>query len=116
MNNKVELQGTVKVLMQKQTFDSGFEKREFVITTKEEYPQDVKFECIKEKISQLDGLNIGDEVTVAYNVRGNEYQGKYYVNLQAWKIERNSVGAEQKNVVINEPTVVVESDNDELPF
>ena len=88
--NKMELKinGKVKVMMDTQTFDSGFSKREFVITTQEQYPQDVKLECIKDKISMLDSLSAGDDVDVSFNVRGNEYNGRYFVNLQAWKIEK----------------------------
>ena len=116
----LELTGMVKMLLEKQTFSSGFEKREFVITTQEQYPQDVKFECIKEKIAQLDGLNPGDEVKVAFNVRGNEYQGKYYVNLQAWKIEKGGAGAPSGGATSNNYPDFVEpetSDDDgDLPF
>lgn len=86
----LEVEGKVKVIMDKQTFKSGFEKREFVITTQEQYPQDIKFECIKDKIALLDPLKPGDEVKVSFNLRGNEYQGRYYVNLQAWRIEQNA--------------------------
>ena len=116
----LELTGKVKMLLEKQTFSSRFEKREFVITTQEQYPQDVKFECIKEKIAQLDGLNPGDEVKVAFNVRGNEYQGKYYVNLQAWKIEKGGAGAPSGGATSNNYPDFVEpetSDDDgDLPF
>jgi single-strand DNA-binding protein len=81
------IDGTVKAIFDTQTFDSGFSKREFVITTKEQYPQDVKFEVVKDKCSLIDGYRVGQSLTVHFNVRGNEYNGKYYVNLQAWKIE-----------------------------
>ena len=116
----LELTGKVKMLLEKQTFSSGFEKREFVITTQEQYPQDVKFECIKDKNTQLDGLNTGDEVKVAFNVRGNEYQGKYYVNLQAWKIEKGGAAAPSGGATSNNYPDFVEpetSDDDgDLPF
>ena len=79
--------GSVKVIEETQTFASGFSKREFVITTEDKYPQDVKFEATKEKIEQVDKLKTGDHVKVSFNIRGNEYKGRYYVNLQAWKIE-----------------------------
>lgn len=82
-----EMEGTVKVIEDTQTFASGFSKREFVITTEDKYPQDVKFECMKEKIEQVDRLKVNDKVKVSFNIRGNEYKGRYYVNLQAWKIE-----------------------------
>ena len=75
--------------MDLQSWDSGFTK-EFVITTNEQYPQDVKLECIKDKTNLLDGLAEGDEVEVSFNIRGNEYNGKYYVNLQAWKLQEDS--------------------------
>lgn len=34
-----ELEGTLKVVMDAMQFDSGFTKREFVVTTDEMYPQ-----------------------------------------------------------------------------
>lgn len=82
-----EMEGTVKLIEETQTFSSGFSKREFVITTEDKYPQDVKFECTKEKIEMVDRLKEGDRVKVSFNIRGNEYKGRYYVNLQAWKVE-----------------------------
>jgi len=90
----MELTGKVKLLFDTQEFASGFKKREFVVTTQEQYPQDVKFEAIKERIDILDSFAVGDEITVHFNIRGNEYQGKYYVNLQAWRIEKGA-GAQQ---------------------
>jgi hypothetical protein len=83
----LELKGKIKVINPTETFGSGFTKREFVITTNEQYPQDVKFEVVKDKCSNLDAYRVGQELTVHFNCRGNEYQGKYYVSLQAWKIE-----------------------------
>ena len=82
-----ELEGTVKLIDDTQTFGSGFKKREFVVTSDEKFPQDVKFECTKEKIELLDKVRTGDLVKVSFNIRGNEYKGRYYVNLQAWRIE-----------------------------
>lgn len=82
--NKVT--GKLKVIFETQTFDSGFQKREFVVTTNEQYPQDIKLELVKDKCAILDSYQVGQEVEVDYNLRGNEYNGKYYVSLQAWKI------------------------------
>ena len=83
-----ELTGTIKVIMDTQTFDSGFSKREFVVTTADsKYPQDIKFEMIKDKGAVLDAFGEGQEVKVTFDVSGNEYNGKFYVNLQAWRIE-----------------------------
>lgn len=87
----LELNGKLKVLFDVQTFPSGFSKREFVITTEEQYPQDVKFELVKDKTSMIDKYNVGDQLKVSFNVRGNEYQGKYFVSLNARRIE--NIGA-----------------------
>lgn len=120
----LEIQGRVKLLMDKQTFNSGFEKREFVVTTQEQYPQDVKFECIKDKIAMLDALQPGEEVNVSFNVRGNEYQGRYFVNLQAWKIDKVSQQAAPgkaptqpiDNIPPFEEPEGMDDDDDGLPF
>ena len=89
MSEANRLERTVKVIFDEQTFASGFNKREFVITSKDDkYPQDIKFECTKDKVEAVaNKLTVGDEVSVAYNIRGNEYNGKYYVNLIAWGVK-----------------------------
>ena len=89
----MELAGKVKVIFDKQTFGSGFEKREIVVTTAEQYPQDIKFEVYKEKCDMLSNFAVNEDVTVHFNLRGNEYNGKYFVNLNAWKIDKGEAGA-----------------------
>jgi hypothetical protein len=89
----LQITGVVKVVFDTQTFGSGFTKREFVITTAEQYPQDVKFELVKDKTGAIDAYKVGQAVTVHFNVRGNEHQGKYYVSLQAWKLEAGQAQA-----------------------
>ncbi len=86
MSESNELTGKVHHIGEVQTFASGFTKRVLVIETDEKYPQTVPVEFAKDKTAKLDGLNIGQQVTVSYNLRGNEYNGKYYVNLGGWKI------------------------------
>lgn len=94
-----EVTGKLKVKMDEQSFNSGFTKREFVLTTEEQYPQDIKFELIKDKTSAIDKYNLNDTIKVSFNLRGNEYNGKYYVNLQAWKVE----AAEQSGTPLPPP-------------
>ena len=88
-----DITGTVKKLFDEQTFGSGFTKREFVITTEaDRYPQDIKFETVKDKIAQLSGLKPGDKVKVFFDLRGREWKESYFVNLNAWKIEPLGAG------------------------
>ena len=76
-----EMKGTVKVIMDLQEFDSGFTKREFVITTEDKYPQDVKFETVRERTNICAAIKVGQVVNVSFDVRGNEYKERFYVNL-----------------------------------
>lgn len=113
----MELNGRIKLINDLMTFDSGFRKREFVLTTQEQYPQDIKMEVIQDRVSLLDSLKPGDEVQVYFNVKGREYNGNYYVNLQAWKIE----GAGTDSQTVSNPPLPdapppIGEDDDDLPF
>ena len=108
----LQLSGKVKAIFDTQTFGSGFTKREFVITTEETYPQDVKFELVKDKTSAIDAYKVGQSITVNFNVRGNEHLGKYYVSLQAWKLEADQSASPAKQSA----PVAVEDDGLDLPF
>ena len=84
-----EIEGTIKVIMDTQTYGSGFTKREFVITVADDkYPQDIKLELVKDKVSLVDRLRPGQTVVAKFNLRGNENNGKYYNSLVCWKIDR----------------------------
>lgn len=124
----MELQGTVKKITEVQTFASGFQKREMVLTTEEQYPQPINIEFLQEKGDLLNTLKEGDKVKVAINIRGREWtspQGevKYFNSIVGWRVE--SLGAGD----FNEPTQaapsstkpaaekgVFEEDEDDLPF
>jgi len=93
MGQNFELEGTVKVINEVQSFASGFTKREFVVEVEDgKFPQSIKFECVKEKTAMIDDYQIGESVKVFFDIRGNEYNGKYYVNLNAWKLEKPGAG------------------------
>jgi hypothetical protein len=82
----MELAGTIKEIKGIENGNNGFQKREIILTTKEQYPQHIKFDFINDKCILLDNFKVGQEVTIGFNIRGNEYNSKYYVNLQGWKI------------------------------
>lgn len=89
-----EASGKIKVINDTQSFASGFSKREFVVTTAhDKYPQDLKFEVVKDRCSLLDNLKVGQDVQVSFDIRGNEFNGKYYVNLSCWKIQAAGAGS-----------------------
>jgi hypothetical protein len=90
MSQTYEIKGAVKFVGEMETIGAkGFTKRELIVTTPDDkYPQDLKIEFVKDNCSKLDDISEGDEVTVGVNLRGSEYNGKYYVSLTGWKIEK----------------------------
>jgi single-strand DNA-binding protein len=44
-------------------------------------------------VSLLDSVEVGQEVTVAFDIRGREYNGRYFNNLVGWKIEAGAAAA-----------------------
>jgi hypothetical protein len=94
MGKSFEIEGKLKLINDVQSFASGFTKREFVVEVPDgNYPQMVKFECVKEKTALTDGFAIDDEVKVTFDIRGNEFKERYYVNLNAWKLEKQGGGS-----------------------
>ncbi len=90
-----DMEGTVKLIEELKTFPSGFSKREFVLTTDgERFPQEIKFECVKDRTSLLDKISEGQKIKVSFDVQGREYNGRYFVNLNAWKITDGAAGGD----------------------
>ena len=82
------IKGSIKIIEDVKEYGSnGFTKRQFVIKTDEKYPQEVKLELYKDDCSLLDSYEQGESVEATFNIKGNEYKGNYYVNLQAWKLK-----------------------------
>lgn len=111
-----ETTGKLKVKMETQRVSDKFQKREFVITQGDTYPQHITFQLTQDKCDLIDKYKEGDEIKVAFNLRGREWNGpqgiKYFNTIEAWKIELVSEGtpsAEPKFTVSNES-------NDDLPF
>jgi hypothetical protein len=82
-----DLTGKIKLIQEVKKFDSGFTKREMVVTVEDgKYPQEINIEFVQDKVSLLDDLQVGQDVTVTFDIRGREYNGRYFNNLQGWKI------------------------------
>ena len=65
-----------------------FRAREFVIEIVDgNYPQMIKFQLTQDKCELIDDYNEGEEITVHFNLRGREWNERYFTNLDAWKLE-----------------------------
>ena len=49
----MELTGTIKKISDLQTFTSGFQKKEMVLLTEEQYPQPINIEFLPEQVDLL---------------------------------------------------------------
>ncbi len=81
-------------LLQKLPLQSGigrtgnsWQKQEFVIETMEQYPKKVCANLWGDKLDMLDTVNIGDTVKVSFSIESREFNGKWYTDVKAWKIE-----------------------------
>jgi hypothetical protein len=61
--------------------------RQFVIQTEEEYPQTLLFQTKNERTALLDRVRVGQEITLWFSVKGNEWNDKVIINLNCYKIE-----------------------------
>ena len=83
----LKLEGKVIAIMDEQQITDTFKKREFVIETEDKYPQQVKFELANDKTGLISKYKAGEKITVSFNVRGRAWKDKYFVSLDAWRIE-----------------------------
>ena len=90
----MNISGKVKLINETKEYGSnGFRKREIVLTTQEQYPQNILVEFIQDRTNLLDAYNIGDFVKIDINLRGREWTNdkgevKYFNSIQGWRIEK----------------------------
>jgi hypothetical protein len=65
-----------------------FKKRLLVVETEEQYKQQIPVDFTQDKTNVLDNYSIGESVKVSINIRGNEYNGKWFCSLSGWRIEK----------------------------
>lgn len=89
----LKVQGKITKILEKQTGtkkDGSGEwvKQSFTLETNEKYNNLYCFEVFgDEKVENLNKYNeVGDSVSVEFNVSTNEWKGKYFTSLQAWKV------------------------------
>jgi hypothetical protein len=99
-------------------------KQEFLIETGDQYPKKVLFGLMGTKIDQ-NPYSVGQEVVVSFDAESREYNGRYFTNLNAWKVSPAgspppSQPTTQQNNHTEAPTNMSfssdESTSDDLPF
>ena len=90
----IEATGKLHTIFETKQVSERFSKREFVVEMSDnpKYPQVVLFQLTGDRCTQLDGLNVGDQVTIDFSLRGREWKSpsgevKYFNSLDVWKVE-----------------------------
>lgn len=118
----MDIQGQLIVIGDTETIGAkGFKKRLSVIKTDEQYPQTIPVEFTQDKTNLLDNFEVGDIVKIGINLRGTEWKGKYFANIQGWKIDK---GEREKTAgtfmpdrqSINNMMEYAEEEHEDLPF
>lgn len=94
-------------------------KREYILETKGQYPKKVCLTVWGDKIDQF-GMQVGDEVTAGIEIESREYNGKWYTDVKAWKVDKQATGDSYGNASSQSAPEVSsfseEDGNDVLPF
>ena len=96
-----------------------WKKQEFIIETQEQFPKKICFTLFNDKTSLLSGFSNGQEVEVSFNIESREFNGKWFHNINAWKID----SVQQSNIPDGPPEYRMEDippepedDTNDLPF
>jgi hypothetical protein len=105
--SELTIKGAIKLINPIKVISDKFSVREFVISTGDaKYPQEIIFQTVNDKMDIIAPYGQGQEVTVSFNVRGREYNGRYYNTLDAWKVQGE----------VTAPSVQPIDESDDLPF
>jgi hypothetical protein len=99
-----ELECTLHKIYDTESKSGTFQTREFVVTTEGQYPNFIKFQSVQDRCNIIDGFNEGDKIKVSFDLRGREWQGKYFTNLNAWRVERLSNDNRSNNSAPKHPS------------
>ena len=85
-------------------------KQDFIIYTGDQYNPIACFGLFgQEKIDRLNAVEVGDSIDIEFNLQCREHNGKYYTNLDAWKVEKAGTPPPPT-------TPKVDEESDDLPF
>lgn len=117
-----DIRGKLHQVSETQHVSERFSKREFVVEVADgKYPQLVSFQTTGDRIAQLDGLSIGDDIDVTFNLRGREWTSpkgevKYFNTLDVWKVAPVPTSKPAARGGAHEPPPCAPTPDDDIPF
>lgn len=99
-----------------------WKKREYVLeNTEGNFPRKVAFTCFGENADKIQ-LQVGQAVTMYFDVESREYNGRWYTDIRAWRIQpkqETPAGAPMPDMppIAEEPAYAsAPAEADDLPF
>lgn len=87
----MDIQGKIilKLPLQEGTSKAGnpWKKQEYVLETMNNFPRKVKFDFFGDRVDQ-NQLEIGDEVTISFDLESREFNGRWYTDVRAYACQR----------------------------
>jgi hypothetical protein len=96
-----------------------WKKQEFVVEeSDQQFSRKICFTLFNDKTGLLKGISTGQEVEVFFNVESREYNGKWFHNINAWKIESASQNLHETPPEFRMEDIPPEpaDDTNDLPF
>jgi len=121
-----ELTGKLHKKYETESKSEKFQAREFVVETMDgSYNQYIKFQLTQDRCALVDDYNEGEQIKVHFDLRGREWNEKFFTNLNAWRLEKPAAAAAaasappppaaNDNFPSQEPPAAT-GGNDDLPF
>lgn len=105
------------------TTGNEWKSQEYVIENHDQYPRKMCFDVFgAEKIAQFN-IQLGEELTVSFDIDARQWQDRWFNSIRAWKVERVNAGNPATGDMpvpppsfTSEPAAPMEDANDDLPF
>ncbi len=89
-----EVEGKLHKKFETEDKTDTFKAREFVIEIADgNYPQFIKFQLVQDRCGLVDAYEEGEQIKVHFDLRGREWNGRYFTNLNAWRLEKAGADA-----------------------
>ena len=115
----MEISGVVVNLLPLQSGqgkNGTWKKQEFILETQAQYPKKVCLSAWGDKIDQFN-VKEGDLLNVSVDLESREYNGRWYTEARAWKLEKlGSNSAPSSDPIGDEPFAAASGAADDLPF
>ena len=120
----MEIKGKIiEILPEKsgQSANGEWRKQEYILETDTSYPKKICFMAWGDKIGEFN-LQRGENVEVSVDLESREYNGRWYTDVKAWKVSRDSMGADSTYADRDQDNSEIENgsklslDGDDIPF